>query len=83
MDSDYIIDRLKSTPYKYRTVAILQSRLSNLDENGKYKILYGLKKQLYKECNMDILMPLSTLVHYLSIALKNVTVREEHLNWGY
>ncbi|WP_293895006.1 hypothetical protein [Flavobacterium sp.] len=65
MDSEYIIERIKSTPYKYRTVAILETRLSNLDEQKKHEILISLKKQLYRESNMDILLPLSTLVQQL------------------
>lgn len=68
MDSHYIIDRLKSTPYKYPTVAILQTRLSNLNEEQKEEILCNLKKQLYRESNMDIQQQLSTLVYRLPIA---------------
>lgn len=69
MDSHYIINRLKSTPFKYPTMAILQTRLSNLDEESKSEILCNLKKQLYRESNMDIQVPLSTLVYRLPIAL--------------
>lgn len=68
MDSNYIINRLKSTLYKYPTVALLQSRLNNLDEESKYEILSSLKKQLYQESNIDILQPLSELVYRLPIA---------------
>ncbi|WP_293895003.1 hypothetical protein [Flavobacterium sp.] len=68
MDSRYIINRLKSTPYKYPTLAILQSRLSNLDEEKKYEIMSSLKKQLYIESNIDIQQQLSTLVYHLPLA---------------
>lgn len=68
MDSHYIIKRLKSTPYKYPTMAILQSRLSNLDEEKKYEIMESLKKQLYRESNSDIQQQLSTLVYRFPIA---------------
>ena len=68
MDSHYIINRLKSTPFKYPTMAILQTRLSNLDEESKGELLSSLKKQIYKESNMDILPQLSTLVYKLPIA---------------
>lgn len=68
MDSHYIINRLKSTPFKYPTMAILQTRLSNLDEESKGELLSNLKKQIYKESNMDIQPQLSTLVYKLPIA---------------
>ncbi len=68
MDSHYIIERLKSTPYKYPTVALLKTRLNNIDEETKHEILTSLKKQLYKESNMDIQEPLSELVYRLPIA---------------
>lgn len=68
MNSHYIINRLKSTPFKYPTMAILQTRLSNLDEESKGELLSNLKKQLYKESNMDIQQQLSTLVYRLPIA---------------
>ena len=65
MDSNYIIERLKSTLYKYPTMIILQTRLNNLDEESKNEILISLKKQLYRESNMDIQQQLSTLVYPL------------------
>lgn len=68
MDSHYIIERLKSTPYKYPTVALLKTRLNNIDEATKHEILTSLKKQLYKESNMDIQEPLAELVYRLPIA---------------
>ncbi len=68
MDSHYFINRLKSTPFKFPTVALLQTRLDNLEEDAKYEILSSLKKQLYKESNMDIQKPLSQLVYRLPIA---------------
>ncbi len=54
MDSHYIIDRLKSTPYKYPTVALLQTRLSNLDEDSRNEIFASLKKQSFMTSNIDI-----------------------------
>lgn len=68
MDSNYIIERLKSTPYKYPTVALLKTRLSNLDQERKEAILMSLKKQLYIESNIDILIPLEELVYRLPVA---------------
>lgn len=68
MDSNYIINRLKTTPYKFPTVALLQTRLDNLGEETKEEILLSLKKQLYIESNMDIQKPLSQLVYKLPIA---------------
>jgi hypothetical protein len=68
MDSNYIIERLKATPYKYPTVAVLQSRLNKLDKEEKEIILSNLKKQLYKERNLDIQQPLAELVYRLPIA---------------
>ncbi len=63
MDSNYIINRLKSTPYKYPTVDLLRTRLSNLDEDKKAEILSSLKKQINRESNMDIQEPLTRLVY--------------------
>ncbi len=65
MDSHYIISRLKATPYKYPTVAALQTRLNNLDEEIKNEILSSLKKQIYKTSNLDIQVPLEELVYHL------------------
>lgn len=68
MDSNYIIDRLKSAPYKYATLVLLKTRLSNLDEENKEKILISLKKQLYIESNIDIKLQLAELVYPLVAA---------------
>lgn len=68
MDSSYIIDRLKSTPYKFPTLVLLQTRLDNLGEETKEEIILSLKKQLYIESNMDIQKLLSQLVYRLPIA---------------
>lgn len=68
MDSNYIISRLKSTPFKYPTVALLRSRMSNLDEERKYEIVSNLKKQLYMERNVDIQEPLEELLFRSPIA---------------
>lgn len=65
MDSDYIIYRLKSTPYKFPTLDLLKRRLNNLDQERKEQILINLKKQLYAERNMDIQQQLNELVYYL------------------
>ena len=65
MDSDYIIYRLKSTPYKFPTVALLKTRLNNMDAESKEQILVCLKRQLYAERNIDIQAQLNELVCYL------------------
>lgn len=67
MDLNYIIERLKSTPYKYPTVEVLKNRLNNLEETQRQQILSGLKMQLYKERNIDIQEPLSQLVYQLPL----------------
>lgn len=68
MDANYIIDRLKSTLYKYPTVAVLRTRLNNLDEEKREAILTSLKKQIHKESNYDIQEPLEELVYRIPIA---------------
>ena len=68
MDSNYIITRLKSTPFKYPTVELLRSRLKNLDENIRFEILSSLKKELWKEKNVDIYEPLIELVYRMPLA---------------
>lgn len=68
MDSNYIINRLRATPYKFPTVALLQTRLDNLEEETKCEILLNLKQQLNKTYNLDIQALLSQLVYRLPIA---------------
>lgn len=68
MDADYIIYRLRSTPYKFPTVDVLKRRLNNLDEDSKGQILISLKRQLYAERNMDIQLQLNELVYNLQAA---------------
>lgn len=68
MDTNYIINRLKSTPFKVTTVSFLKTRLNNLEEIKKFQILSDLKKQLKKERNYDIQESLSELVYRLPIA---------------
>ena len=68
MDSHYIIERLKSTPYKYPTVALLQTRLSNLDEDSKNELLASLKKQFYRTSNIDIQELIGVLLYRTPMA---------------
>jgi hypothetical protein len=68
MDSNYIINRLKSTPYKYPTAELLRTRLNNLDENRRYQIILHLKLELWKECNVDIHEPLFELLYRMPLA---------------
>ena len=68
MDTNYIINRLKSTPFKVTTVSFLKTRLNNLEDTKKFQILSDLKKQLNKERNYDIQESLSELVYRLPIA---------------
>lgn len=68
MDSNYIINRLKSTPYKYPTVELLRNRLKNLEETKKFEVLSILKQELWKEKNIDIHEPLIELVYRMPMA---------------
>lgn len=68
MNANYIINRLRSTPYKFPTAAILRDRLNNLDEYTKYQITDILKKEVYKERNHDIQQPLEELLFRMPIA---------------
>lgn len=68
MDSNYIISRLKTTPYKYPTVEALRTRLNNLDEAVKDTVLKELKKQIPMERNHDIKEPLVELVYRMPLA---------------
>lgn len=68
MDSNYIIQRLRSTLYKYPTVEVLRTRLSNVNEWERKKILTELKKEFHKESNMDIQKPLFELLFRLPLA---------------
>ena len=54
MDSKYIINRLKSTPYKHSTVDLLRIRLENLDEINRSEIMLDLKIELSSYYNVDI-----------------------------
>lgn len=68
MNANYIISRLRSTPYKFPTAAILRERMNNLDENTKYRVTEILKKEVYKERNHDIQQPLEELLFRMPIA---------------
>ena len=68
MDSNYIINRLKSTLYKYPTVELMRNRLKNLDENKRQEIVLTLRKELWKEKNIDIHEPLIELLYRLPLA---------------
>ncbi len=54
MDSEYIIERLKTTPYKYATVEVLKRRLGNVADYLRNQIVDNLKKELRREENTDI-----------------------------
>ena len=68
MDSNYIINRLRSARYKYDTVEILRTRLNNLDPNEKQQIVSNLKMQLFRVCNADIADPLAELLYRRTLA---------------
>jgi hypothetical protein len=68
MDSNYIINRLKSTPYKYPTVDLLRTRLKNLEENKRHEIVSNLKVEVWKHRNVDIHEPLFELLYRKSSA---------------
>lgn len=68
MDSEYIIYRLKSTQFKYPTVALLKTRLNNMDEEKKEQVIINLKRQLYAERNLDIQLLLKELIYHFPAA---------------
>jgi hypothetical protein len=68
MDSNYIINRLKATRYKYPTVDVLRTRLQNIDEDQRFQIISNLKKEVMMERNMDIQQPLTELLFRMPIA---------------
>ncbi len=68
MDSNYIIKRLKTTPYKHYTVQLLRMRLKNLDEYHQQLLVLDLKTELHKQDNADIHEQLFELIHVKSIA---------------
>ena len=68
MDSNYIITRLKSTPYKYPTVQLLRTRLQNLDDKQRDVLVSHLKIELNKHRNVDIHEPLSELLYRTPLA---------------
>ena len=68
MDSNYVIGRLKSTPYKYPTVELLRSRLRNLEDNQRLELVSTLRKEIWKERNTDIHEPLLELLYRMPLA---------------
>lgn len=68
MDSNYIIDRLKATRYKYPTVAFLRTRLQNLEDTQRKEVISHLKIELCKAKNVDIHEPLTDLLYRMPIA---------------
>jgi len=63
MDANYIINRLKSTIYKYPTVDLLRTRLNNIDEGSRREIIVSLKMELWRERSSDIHEPLMELLY--------------------
>ena len=63
MDSNYIVNRLKLTLYKYHTAQLLKSRLKNLNEFDRNEIVSNLKVELHKHNNSDIHQPLFELLY--------------------
>ena len=68
MDSNYVINRLKTTLYKYPTVELLRLRLKNLDENKRLEVIGSLKKEVWREKNIDIHEPLVELLYRMPLA---------------
>ena len=68
MDSNYIINRLKITPFKYPTVELLRTRLKNLDENKRHEIVSSLKIEVWRHRNVDIHEPLIELLYKMPLA---------------
>lgn len=68
MDANYIINRLKSTLFKYPTVDVLRNRLKNLDEKKRNSIVSSLKIEMYKHTNSDIQDPLVELLYKMPLA---------------
>ncbi len=68
MDSNYIINRLKSTPFKFPTAEVIRKRLENLEEVKRQQVLSNLKIELCRESNIDIYEPLAEVVHRLRAA---------------
>lgn len=68
MDSNYIITRLKTTPYKYPTVELLRTRLRNLDEHKRDMIVTHLKAEVWRHTNVDIHEPLLELLYRMPLA---------------
>lgn len=68
MDSNYIINRLKTTLYKYPTVELLRSRLRNLEESKRHEVIVSLKKEVWREKNIDIHEPLVELLYRMPLA---------------
>lgn len=63
MDSDYIIERLKTAPYRYAAVEALRRRLENMADYMRNQIMDKLKKELRKEENSDISHLLADLLN--------------------
>lgn len=63
MDSDYIIERLRTAPYRYAAVESLRRRLENMADYMRNHITDKLKKELRKEENSDIYHLLVDLLH--------------------
>ena len=68
MDSKYIINRLKTTPFKFPTVDLLRTRLRNLEENKRSEVLKTLRKEVWIESNLDIHEPLIELLYRTPLA---------------
>lgn len=68
MDSNYILNRLNSSPYRKFTVQVLKTRLENLGEAHLHDLLLALKIELHKHQNFSIHEQLRELLDHRQIA---------------
>ena len=68
MNSNYIVNRLKGTLYKYHTAQLLKSRLRNLSDLDRNQVVSNLKVELHKQNNYDIQESLFELLNRSPLA---------------
>ena len=62
IDSNYIIQRLKLTPYKPYTVQLLRMQLENIDKFHRQLLFSDLKTELNANDNLDIYQQICELI---------------------
>ncbi|HEY0091764.1 MAG TPA: hypothetical protein VGB43_04680 [Flavobacterium sp.] len=67
METSYIINRLKSTPYKFTELERVRDRIKKLPDDDRISLINNIRQQLNHYISSDIGRPLQELVRSFDI----------------